>query len=120
MFRALLLGFVVLVTSRGIAAAHPPDLAPDAAAACIAALINDSTTLSLPLRVERSFTVTLRAADEALRRGEVASALTLLKTFVFDVRGVKRARRLPADAADALIARAEEAIAAVRAGEPGP
>jgi hypothetical protein len=116
MFRALIVGLVVLVTLRGIAAAHPPDLAPDeVAVACISSLIDESTALSLPIRVERAFLVTLRAADDALRRGEASRALTLLRTFAFDVRGVKRARRLPAETADALIARAEEAIVVLRA-----
>jgi hypothetical protein len=36
-----------------------------------------------------------------------------LRTFAFEVRGVKRARRLPEAAADALLARAEEAIGAL-------
>ena len=119
MFRALLVGLVVLVSLRGIAAAHPPDLAPDdVAGVYIASLIDESTALSLPVRVERAFLVTLRAAADALRRGEASRALTLLRTFAFEVRGVKRARRLRAEAADTLIARAEEAIVVLRAVGP--
>jgi hypothetical protein len=119
MFRVLLVGLVALVILRGIAAAHPPDLAPnDVADTYIAALIDESTGLSAPLRVERAFLLTLRAADEALRRGEVSNARTLLRTFAFDVRSVKRARRLRADVADSLVALAEEALVVLRSNEP--
>ena len=111
MLHTLLAAVLVLFASRGIAAAHPPDPAPDADASNrIASLIDESTALSLPGRVERAFLLTLHAANEALRQGEVSHAVTLLKTFAFEVRGVKRAKRLRADAADVLIARAEEAI----------
>lgn len=118
MFRALLACLVVLVALRGIAAAYPPDLAPvQVADTYVAALIVESTALSLPARVERAFLVTLRAADDALRRGEIAKALTHLRTFAFDVRSVKRAGRLPPDAGDALLAAAEAAIDALRTGD---
>ena len=120
MFRVLLASLVVLVTLREIAAAHPPDLAPvQVADTYVASLIVESTALLLPVRVERAFLLTLRAADDALRRGDVARALTHLRTFAFEVRSVRRAGRVPADAADALAARAEAAIAALRtSGRP--
>ena len=37
-----------------------------------------------------------------------------MTTFTFEVRGVKRANRLGAEAADVLIAKAEDAIGALR------
>lgn len=103
--------FLIAVVARGIAAAHPPDAAPaDTPETCIAALISDSAALSLPVRVERAFMLTLHGAADALRQGEIVRAQTLLRTFAFEVRGVKRARRVPADVADALIARTEAAL----------
>ena len=67
--------------------------------------MDESAALSLPVRVERAFRLTLHAANDALREGEISRALTLLlRTFTFEVRGVKRAKRLHADAADVLIA----------------
>ena len=110
MLRSLVIVLIVLLAA-GRAAAHPPDSAPvNPAQAHVAALMDESAALSLPPRVERAFLLTLRAADDALRQGEPSRARILLKTFAVEVRGVKRARRLAADAADALIARAEAAI----------
>ena|SRR5687767_7672047 len=110
MFRTLLLILFCLIAARGLAAADPPDAADDSAVSCIAALMDESAALSLPVRVERAFTLTLHAANDALRQGETGRAMVLLRTFTFEVRGVKRAKRLHAEAADMLIARAEEAI----------
>ena len=111
MRHTLLAALLVLFASRGVAAAHPPDPAPEEeASGRIAFLIDESAALSLPLRVERAFLLTLHAANDALRRGHVSQAVTLLNTFAFEVRGVKRAKRLRAEAADALIARAEDVI----------
>ena len=102
---------LLVLLGAGHAAANPPESGPvNPAQAHVAALIDESAALSLPPRVERAFLLTLRAADDALRQGESSRARILLKTFAVEVRGVKRARRLPADAADALIARAEAAI----------
>ena len=110
MVRNLFIVLLVLLVA-GQAAANPPDPAPEnPAQAHVAALIDESAALSLPPRVERAFLLTLRAANDALRQGESSRARILLKTFTVEVRGVKRARRVPADAADALIARAEAAI----------
>ena len=92
-----------------VAAAHPPDPAPDEEASVrIAFLIDESAALSLPLRVERAFVLTLRAAGDALRQGQLSQPATLFNTFAFEVRGAKRAKRLSAETADALIARAEK------------
>lgn len=103
----------LIIVGCGIAAADPPDAAPDdTPAASIAALIDDSVRLSLPHRVERAFLLTLHAAADALRQGDLVRAQILLRTFAFEVRGVKRARRVPADVADALIARTEAALRA--------
>lgn len=111
MRRTVLIACFLIIASRGIAAAHPPDAAPDPSlAASIAALIADSAALSLPARVERAFLLTLRAAEDALRQGEIVRAQTLLRTFAFEVRGVKRARRVRPDVADVLIARTEAAL----------
>lgn len=110
MLRSLVIVLIVLL-GAGRAAANPPDSAPvNPAQAHVAALIDESAALSLPPRVERAFLLTLRAADDALRQGESSKARILLKTFAVEVRGVKRARRVPPAAADALIARAEAAI----------
>ena len=112
MFRALGLVLVVLLVASVAAAANPPNPAQidDRTQVQVAALINQSAALSLPPRVERAFLLTLFAVDEALRQGEASRARVLLKTFAVEVRGVKRANRLPPAAADALIARAEAAI----------
>jgi len=111
MLRTLLLILFCLIAARGLAAADPPDAAADdPTVSCIAALVDESAALSLPVRVERAFKLTLHAANHALRQGETGRAMVLLRTFTFEVRGVKRAKRLHAEAADMLIAKAEEAI----------
>ena len=110
MFRTLLLVFLLLIAAIGPAAAEPRNQADDPAYSHISALIEESAALSLPVRVERALTLTLHAANDALRAGETARAIVLLKTFTFEVRGVKRAKRLRAEAADMLMAKAEEAI----------
>jgi hypothetical protein len=112
MFRAFGLALVVLLVASGGAAANPPnpEQGDDPTQVQVAALIDQSAALSLPPRVERAFLLTLFAVDEALRQGEASRARVLLKTFAVEVRGVKRAKRLPPAAADALIARAEAAI----------
>jgi hypothetical protein len=113
MFRSLLL--IVLIMAPGIAAADPPDrTVDDDAFNYIAALVDESAALSLPARIERALSLTLRAAGDALREGQTDRAVVLLRTFTFEVRGVKRAKRLPAEAADVLIAGAEDAIGALR------
>ena len=114
MMRSLVIALVFLLAA-GRAAANPPESAPvNPALAHVAALIDDSAALSLPPRVERAFLLTLRAADAALRRGESSRARILLNTFAIEVRGVKRARRLHAAAADALLARTEAALETCR------
>ena len=118
MFRTLLLVLVLLITARGVASADPPDLtADDPAYHCIAALIDESAALPLPVRVERAFKLTLHAAHDAFREGQTAKAVILLRTFTFEVRGVRRAKRLSPEAADVLIARAEDAIGALGYGD---
>jgi len=115
MIRRTLAVVLLLLGALGVATAQPLDgLAPEnPASGQITTLMQESAALSLPVRVERAFSLTLNAAHDALREGQVSRALTLLRTFAFEVRGVKRAKRLRADAADALLARVEEAIAAL-------
>jgi len=112
MFRAFGLGLVVLLVASVAAAANPanPAQVDDPTQVHVAALMDQSAALSLPPRVERALLLTLQAAGDALRQGEAARARVLLKTFAVEVRGVKRAKRLPPAAADALIARAQAAI----------
>jgi hypothetical protein len=116
MFRRIFAAVILLLVALGVASAQPLDgAAPDDAAYIkIAALIQDSAALSLPLRVERAFMLTLNAANDALLQGQHRRARTLLRTFMYEVRGVKRAKRLRPEAADVLIARAEEAIGSLR------
>lgn len=112
MLRRAFAAVLLLLAALGVATAQPLDgLAPDDPAHVhITTLIQQSATLALPVRVERAFVLTLRAADDAFRRGDIPRTVMLLRTFAFEVRGVKRAKRMPADSADALIARAEVAI----------
>ena len=113
MFRSLFL--ILLITAPGVAAADPPDrTVDDPAFNYIAAIVDESATLSLPARIERALSLTLSAASDAIREGQTDRAVVLLRTFTFEVRGVKRAKRLRAEAADVLIARAEDAIGALR------
>jgi hypothetical protein len=79
----------------------------------IAALIEESAALGLPARVEHALTLTLRAALDAALKGQRLEARTLLRTFSFEVRGARRAKRLPAGAADALVAKAVAAMGAL-------
>ena len=47
---------LVLFASRGVAAAYPPDPAPDAeASSYVASLIDESVAMALPIRIERAF-----------------------------------------------------------------
>jgi hypothetical protein len=117
MIRRTLAVVLLLLGALGVATAQPVDgLAPgDSAHIQITTLMQESAALSLPVRIDRAFKLTLSAAHDALREGEVSRALTLLRTFAVEVRGVKRAKRLRADVADALIARTEEAIGALGA-----
>jgi hypothetical protein len=112
MLRAFGLLLVLLLVASGAAAANPPNPAQpdDPTQVQVAALINESTALPLPPRVLRAFLLTLFAVNDALQQDDAARARVLLKTFAAEVRGVKRAKRLPPAAADALIARAEAAI----------
>lgn len=112
MVRRIFVAVLLLLAALGVATAQPLDgVAPeDPVHAQIAALIDESAALALPVRVERALMLTLRAARGAVDEGQMSTALILLRTFTFEVRGVKRAKRLPAGAADALIARAEAAM----------
>ncbi len=112
MVRRIFVAVLLLLAALGVATAQPlAGLAPqDPAHIQIAALIQESAALGLPARVEHALTLTLRAAQDAVLKGQRSRALTLLRTFAFEVRGVRRAKRLPPDAADALIARAVEAM----------
>jgi hypothetical protein len=112
MLRSFVLALVMLLAASGGAAANPPNPAQDddPTKVHVAALIDESAALSLPPRVERAFLLTLFAVNEALQQGEPSRARVLLKTFAVEVRGVKRAKRLPPAVADALLARAEAAI----------
>jgi len=110
-FRHLVIAAVLLGGAHGSAGADPMDAgSADPVCAQIEALIEESIALKLSPRVERAFTLTLHAADAAVHDGQNGRALTLLRTFAFEVRGVTRAKRLSEDAAQALTARAESAI----------
>ena len=109
MFRALTFVAFITVAQCALATAQSLPEAPDDACQ-IATLIETSAALELPTRVERAFLLTLRTAGDAYHRGEIPRALTLLRTFAFEVRSVTRAKRLPPDSADMLLARTEDAI----------
>jgi hypothetical protein len=113
MARVLALLLVLLTCFHGIATAGPGDAVSDSACSRIAALIDESTALSLAPRVQRALTLTLIEADNAAHNREHSRALTLLRTFTFEVRGAKRAHRLPPEIADLLIARAQDAMSAI-------
>ena len=112
MARTFGLLLVLLLVASGPVAASPPNPAQpdDPTRVQVAALINESTALPLPPRVLRAFLLTLFAVNDALQNNDAPRARVLLKTFAVEVRGVKRAKRLPPAVADALIARAEAAI----------
>lgn len=103
---------LLLLAALGVATAQPLDglVQEDPARVKITALIQESATLALPARVERALMLTLHAAEKALHEEQNENAAVLLRTFAFEVRGITRAKRLPAETADALIARAEDAI----------
>ena len=109
MFRALTFVAFIAVAQPALATAQSLPEAPDDACQ-ITALIQTSAALELPTRVERAFLLTLRTARDAYHRGEMPRAVTLLRTFASEVRSVKRAKRLPPDSADMLLARTEDAI----------
>ena len=113
MLRIPALLLALLTCSHGIATAGPGDAVSDPACSKIAALIDESTALSLAPRVERALTLTLIEADNAAHGGDHVKALTLLRTFTFEVRGAKRAHRVPSGAADVLLARAQDAMRAI-------
>jgi hypothetical protein len=119
MRRIIAMSLLVLFAAYAAVAASPraPD-SDDAAWANISVLIIELTSLSLPPRVERAFLLTLNAAADAAREGQAARAQTLLRTFTFEVRGVKRARRIPAETANPLIEKVEKLLATM--GETAP
>ena len=113
------MSLLVLLAAYAAAAASPPAVgSDDTTSTAISALMVELTSLSLPPRVERAFLLTLNAAADAVREGEAAKAQTLLRTFTFEVRSVKRAKRIPAETANPLIERVEKLI--VMIGETAP
>jgi hypothetical protein len=109
MFRTLVfVGFMIVAAVTVANAQALPQASDDGCQ--IAALIDTSAALGLPTRVERAFLLTLRTAGDAYHQGEIQRALTLLRTFSFEVRSVRRAKRLPAETADMLLGRTEDAI----------
>ena len=112
MIRRIFVAVLLLLAALGVATAQPlAGPAPqDPADIQIAALIQESAALGLPARVEHALTLTLRAAQEAAQEGQWSRVLTLLRTFAFEVRGVKRAKRVPGGTADALIAKAVQVM----------
>jgi hypothetical protein len=109
MFRTICLVAFMTVAVPAVAAAQSVPQPPDDPCQ-IAALIDTSAALGLPTRIERAFLLTLRTASDAYHQGDMQRALTLLRTFRYEVRSVRRAKRLPADTADILLARSEDAI----------
>jgi len=109
MVRGLLiaLALLVLFPARDAGAAGP-----------IGDLIAETGALLLPVRIERAFLLSLHAAADALHEGDVPRAQTSLRTFAFEVRSVKRAKRIPADTADRLIEKVEKLIATMTAPAP--
>ena len=108
---ALLL--VLMTCFPGMAMAGPGEAGNETACSRIAALIHESTALSLPARVERAFMLTLIEADNAAHNGDRLKALTYLRTFTVEVRGAKRVDRVRPQEADVLIAKAREAMEAL-------
>jgi hypothetical protein len=107
MTRRLVVTVLLLLAALGVATAQPlAGTLRDPAHVQIAALIQESIAMDMPPRVEHALMLTLRAAQDAALEGQRSRARTLLRTFAFEVRGVKRAKRVPARTADALIARA--------------
>jgi hypothetical protein len=119
MFRRLAAAALLLLAAWSIAVAQPAgDERNDRLDMEIAALVSEITDASLPVRIERAFLLTLRCAADAIRQGDVSRAQMLLRTFAFEVRGVRRAKRISPDAADPLIEKAEKLIATMT--EPAP
>src|SRR5918995_1968301 len=110
MLRRVVATVLLLLAALGVAIAQPLDARAQEDHADITALIQQSTALALPSRIERAFMLTLNAANDAYLQGEIPRTVMHLRTFAFEVRSVKRAKRLPPSTADALIARAELAI----------
>ena len=111
MTRRLVVAVLLLLAALGVATAQPlAGTLRDPAHVQIAALIQESIAMEMPPRVEHALVLTLRAAHDAALEGQRSRALTLLRTFAFEVRGVKRAKRVPARTADALIARAVQVM----------
>jgi hypothetical protein len=116
-FRYLVLSAVLLAAGHASAGADPVNLGSGGSVCTqIAALMDESVALKLPPRVERALTLTLQAADAAVHDGQNGRARTLLRTFAFEVRGATRAKRLQDDAAQVLIAGAQEAIGTLSRG----
>jgi hypothetical protein len=115
MVRRIFVAVLLLLAALGVATAQPLDgVSPrDAAHVQIAALIQESIATEMPPRVAHALMLTLHAAQNAALEGQRSRALTLLRTFAFEVRGVKRAKRVPAGTADALIARAVQVMGAL-------
>lgn len=112
MTRRLFVAVLLLLAALGVATAQPLawGTSLDPAHVQIAALIQESIAMEMPPRVEHALMLTLHAARNAALEGQRSRALTLLRTFAFEVRGVKRAKRVPAGTADALIARAVQVM----------
>ena len=111
MTRRLVVTVLLLLAALGVATAQPlAGTLRDPAHVQIAALIQESIAMEMAPRVEHALMLTLRAAQAAALEGQTSRALTLLRTFAFEVRGVKRAKRVPARTADALIARAVQVM----------
>jgi hypothetical protein len=109
MLRAIFFVAFTIAATGALVAAQTASPTPDDSCH-ITALIDTSAALGLPTRVERAFLLTLRTAVDACHQGELRRALTLLRTFSFEVRGVARAKRLRTETADMLLARTEHAI----------
>ena len=111
MTRRLVFAVLLLLAALRVATAQPlAGTLRDPAHVQIAALIQESIAMEMAPRVEHALMLTLRAAQDAALEGQTSRALTLLRTFAFKVHGVKRAKRVPARTADALIARAVQVI----------
>ena len=119
MRRIIAMSLLVLLAAYAAVAASPRGAgSTDTTSTAITELIADLASLSLPPRVERAFLLTLNAAADAAREGQAEKAQTLLRTFTFEVRGVKRAKRIPAETANPLIERVEKLM--VMMGETAP
>src|SRR5687768_2788441 len=87
MTRRLVVAVLLLLTALGVATAQPlAGTLRDPAHVQIAALIQESIAMEMPPRVEHALIVTLRAAQDAALEGQRSRALTLLRTFAFEVQ----------------------------------